>query len=106
MPDWLAAVDFDQPHNLYNAFEAVWWTVVAVALACRPTPARASRYRWALVAVLLAFAASDVWELKTGAWWRPWPLCVLKFACGGGGSALAVFWWRAERDGDAPSPEG
>ncbi|NNJ27557.1 hypothetical protein [Alienimonas chondri] len=101
MFEWLAGVDFDQPHNLYNAFEAGLWSAVAVALACRPTPARASGYRWALVAVLLAFAASDIWELKTGAWWRPWPLCVLKFACGGGGSLLALLWWRAEREAPA-----
>ena len=99
MPDWLAAVDFGQPHNLYNAFEAGLWTAVALALACRPTPPRARRYRWGLVAVLLAFAASDVWELNTGAWWRPWPLCALKFACGGGGSLLALRWWQAERGG-------
>jgi hypothetical protein len=97
MFDWLSEVRWDESHNLYNGVETVWWTVVAVALACRPTPPRASGYRWALVVVLLAFAASDVWELKTGAWWRPWPLCVLKFACGGGGSLLALLWWRAER---------
>ena len=100
MPDWLAAVDFAEPKNAYNAFEAVFWCAVAAALACRPTPRRASAYRWALVGVLLAFGASGtgttVWELKTGAWWRPWPLCALKFACGGGGSALALLWRRAE----------
>ena len=103
MPDWLAAVDFSQPHNLYNAVEAVWWSVVAVALAFRPTPPRAGGYRWGLVAVLAAFAASDVWELKTGAWWRPWPLCALKFACGGGGSLLALLWFWAERKTAAPT---
>ena len=66
MPDWLAAVDFAQSHNLYNAVEAVWWSVVAVALALRPTPPRASRLRWGLVAVLAAFAASDVGNSKRG----------------------------------------
>ena len=97
MPGWLTSVDFSQPHNAYNAFEAGLWVAVAAALACRRTPRRAAVYKWLLVVTLVAFGASDVWELKTGAWWRPWPLCVLKFACGGGGSALALLWWRAER---------
>jgi len=108
MFDWLAKVRWDESHNQYNAFEAVWWTLVALLLACRPTPRRASGFRWALVGTLLVFAASDVWELKTGAWWRPWPLAVLKFACGGGASLFALLWWRAERGeprSDEPAKE-
>lgn len=97
MPARLAAVDFTQPHNLYNAVEAGLWWVVAGILLLRRTPRPAWGWRAGLCGVLAVFGASDVWELFTGAWWRPWPLAALKFACGGAGCLLALAWWRCER---------
>ena len=99
VPDFLTRLDWSDPKNLYNAFEAVWWCVVAGLLLARRTPPRSRGWRNATAAILFVFGLSDVVELWSGAWWTPWWLCVLKFACGGGGSFCAVMWWRSERAG-------
>jgi hypothetical protein len=36
---------------------------------------------------LVLFGISDLIEIFTGAWWRPWPLLMLKGCC------LAGFLW-------------
>ncbi len=69
-------------HSVGNAIEAVLWFVVAaillVARIRRPTSGR--EYGIAVVA-LIAFGLSDVVEIQTGAWWRPWWLLVWKSGC-------------------------
>jgi hypothetical protein len=40
--------------------------------------------------VLVAFGFSDVVEIQTGAWWRPWWLLVWKGACL---LAMLGMWW-------------
>lgn len=86
----------------FNGVEVVWWTGLAVFLWAqrRRTPrALRSLSAWAIL-LLLLMAISEVIELRTGAWWRPWWLAVWKFTCGG---LLGVFvlrawmWWRANR---------
>lgn len=86
----------------FNGIEVVWWTGLAIFLWIRrrQTPrALRSLSGWAILFLLL-MAISEVIELQTGAWWRPWWLAVWKFTCGG---LLGVFvlrawlWWRANR---------
>jgi len=42
----------------------------------------------------LAFAGTDLVEMQTGAWWRPWWLLVWKAACVGVLVTLAIQHYR------------
>ena len=69
--------------DTYNAFEAGLWAVLAVVVAFRYRRSVAGLRRVAAVTsvLLMLFAVSDVIEMHTGAWWRPWPLLVFKGIC-------------------------
>jgi len=69
--------------DAYNAFEVALWTVLGVVVAIRHRRSKSRLRRVAALAtgLLFLFAVSDVIEMQTGAWWRPWPLLVLKGAC-------------------------
>jgi hypothetical protein len=69
--------------TVFNAIEAVWWFACGGLMwrfsqrhAIHRTLARCTAI------ALLTFGASDVIEVFTGAWWRPWWLAVIKIACG------------------------
>jgi hypothetical protein len=78
----------------FNTFEAGLWTLFAVVTALIGHRVRGLTrpVQILLVLLFLAFGASDVAELSTGAWWRPWWLLLWKAACLAGflGCALAV----------------
>jgi len=83
--------------DAYNAFEAALWAMLAVVVAIRYRHAVAGLRRVAAIAsvLLVLFAISDVIEMQTGAWWRPWPLLLLKGIC-----LVGLIWcfrslWRA-----------
>ena len=68
------------PVAAFNLLEAVWWT--AMAAVCW----RKGRGEWktvgrAATGWLLLFAVTEVIEFRTGAWWNPWWLAVIKAAC-------------------------
>ncbi|MBI3416423.1 MAG: hypothetical protein HY043_14100 [Verrucomicrobia bacterium] len=68
---------------VFNNFEAGFWFVIALVLACR---AWRSEPRVKRVGMFAAFAfgvfgVSDLIEAHTGAWWRPWWLFVMKATC-------------------------
>ncbi len=67
----------------YNGFEAALWAVLAIIVAIRYRHAVAGlRRTGAITSVLLVmFAISDVIEMYTGAWWKPWSLMLLKVFC-------------------------
>ncbi len=73
-----------------NYCEAGLWAAIAVCFLCfalrRPGAVRGRLFLVALT--FLAFGASDVVEVRTGAWWRPWWLLAWKAAC------LAVLLWQ------------
>ena len=51
----------------------------------------------------LVFGLSDIMEVRTGAWWKPWPLLALKAAC----ICVMLVLLRAytrERNSEASSP--
>jgi len=68
--------------SIFNVFEAFLWMVIAVTLLVIAARHRSVRGRAIPASVVfLLFAGSDVMELQTGAWWRPWWLFVWKAAC-------------------------
>jgi succinate-acetate transporter protein len=68
---------------IFNRCEAALWGLVAIALFVRAfRDRRALRGTWVFLAIAFAaFSVSDVIELRSSAWWRPWWLLVLKVAC-------------------------
>jgi hypothetical protein len=69
--------------ELFNYCEAVLWFVlgVVVVIAARKQSAAVRRKASVAFVAFLAFGVSDLIEVRTGAWWTPWWLFVLKAAC-------------------------
>ena len=71
-------------HQTANALEAVFWAVIGCILIWRalrrPSPSLRNRLGIAGIA-FFTFGLSDVIEITTGAWWRPWWLFAMKAAC-------------------------
>ncbi len=69
-------------HEVVNYIEAGLWGLIAVAFmvtGIRRSDQRATCLIAALV--FLAFGLSDLVEVRTGAWWRPWWLLAWKALC-------------------------
>ena len=66
-----------------NVFEVFWWTGCGVLVLTKTlrSGARTPRRAYFLAATFVLFGLSDVVELQTGAWWRPWWLLVWKAIC-------------------------
>jgi hypothetical protein len=87
-----------------NLLEAVLWFAVAVALLAAAWRGPSSRRKilMILAAAFAAFGASDLIEMRTGAWWRPPWLLAMKGAC------VAVFvlcFWQYLRSRDTRTSE-
>ena len=66
----------------FNALEACLWTLLGTMLVYRAARQPEFRTRFLLAAVgFFAFAGSELMEMQTGAWWRPWWLLAWKAAC-------------------------
>ena len=61
-------------HGWGNLIEAGVWFVVAGVVAWRAK-------RPGLAVAVMLFGVSDLVEIWSGAWWRPWWLLVWKAAC-------------------------
>ena len=71
-------------HQIVNAGEAVLWSVIGSGFLWRAVRngKSKSRSRCLIAAVaFLMFGLSDVIEIRTGAWWRPWWLLLIKAVC-------------------------
>jgi hypothetical protein len=69
-------------HGLGNAIEAVvWWFLAGCVLVAAYRKPLHRRSCLTVAIALLLFGCSDVVEISTGAWWRPWWLLVWKAAC-------------------------
>ena len=66
-------------HAVFNEAEALLWFVIALVLALRLRMGRP--WRWLLPLAFAVFGVSDLIEVRTGAWWDPWWLLVMKAAC-------------------------
>lgn len=67
----------------FNHCEAALWLLVAVVFLFKSWRARAPLRRVLMILgiAFLAFSVSDMIEAKTGSWWDPPWLLVLKAAC-------------------------
>jgi hypothetical protein len=70
-------------HFWFNACEAAFWVVVGAVVIVRSRAAPSRVRRVGLIAGLafFAFAGTDLVELRTGAWYRPWWLLVYNALC-------------------------
>jgi hypothetical protein len=66
-----------------NLIEAGLWFCISAVMAAKWLHApQQLRTTFALLAIsFLIFGVSDLIESRTGAWWRPWWLLVMKGAC-------------------------
>jgi hypothetical protein len=70
---------FDQ---LFNLGEGLLWLVIAFMITIRTVRSKSGRRIGFGAAVSFAlFGVSDFIEMRTGAWYSPWPLLLLKAAC-------------------------
>jgi hypothetical protein len=67
----------------FDAIEAVLWVIIGIAVLVRSRNASGRLRHVGLVAGLafFAFAGTDLVELRTGAWYRPWWLLVYNVLC-------------------------
>ncbi len=86
-----------------QAEAAVWWLIAAVFAWCAwsQTGVKRRQCLQALV-VFFAFGLSDLVEIRTGAWWRPWWLLLWKTAC-----VVAMVWllWSTRKKGSEGAGE-
>jgi len=92
----------------FNAFESVFWIVIGLVVYWRSHRlSGASRKVGAVAAAaFFLFGVSDVFEIASGAWWRPWPLLLLKVACVAVLAGCLAARKRAWRGGGANVPDG
>lgn len=75
----------------FNLFEAVLWFAMAAAIPfikfADTKPDQSSSFvltpgqRLGLSLTLILFGTSDLIEIKSGSWWSPWWLLLLKTGC-------------------------
>lgn len=71
-------------HQTVNSVEALLWGSIGGIFIWQAIRNRSSIHRnrcWITAMAFLAFGLSDVIEITTGAWWRPWWLFATKAAC-------------------------
>lgn len=73
--------------EIFNQCEAVLWFVIAVGIGCRIRRLAWVNVYWLLPPAFFVFGISDVIESRTGTFWDPWWLLVMKVAC------VMVFMW-------------
>jgi hypothetical protein len=64
-----------------NYIEAGLWTLIGAGFFLYAGLKRGSATSRVTASAFLIFALSDVIETRTGAWWRPWWLLVMKSSC-------------------------
>ncbi len=76
-----------------NVAEAVVWFVFAARYGWQIRTAKAAMIRWMAFGALvfLLFGFSDLVEIQTGGWWKPWWLLLWKSLCILG---IIIFAWK------------
>lgn len=98
--DPLAALRF---FEIANYAEAAFWAVVAVGFAWAAVrrTGQVGRECYLAAVTFLLFGFSDVVEVQTGAWYRPWWLLVWKGLCVLSIARLLAVYVRYRRGQDA-----
>ena len=85
--------------RMLNLIEAGFWIVLGFAAMLWPRAGREQRRIGRFIGLwLIIFGLSDLVEMSTGAWYRPWWLLVWKALCLLM-LALGIYWDRASRRG-------
>lgn len=66
---------------VFNSVEAIFWITVGFIVWRRSLGSVHQRLGRIAAAWFGLFGLSDIWEVFSGAWWRPWPLFALKAIC-------------------------
>lgn len=77
--------------QIFNLIESAWWTLLGAWILYRPPQSFIFLHHRTLAASLFLFGLSDLIELWSGAWWRPWWLLLLKLSCGAAISVLILL---------------
>lgn len=88
-------------HQIANLAEAVLWGAIGAGFLWQAIRTETSRTRTRCLfaaATFLVFGLTDVIEITTGAWWRPWWLLLMKAVCVIALVALYVDHRRSARD--------
>ena len=71
--------------TIFNFYEAILWFIIGLALLATAIFDKSkSLYKANLIVsafFFFAFGISDLIEMQTGAWWRPFGLLILKGTC-------------------------
>ncbi len=68
--------------TIFNCFEAVFWMTIGFAVFQKSRVAsRHDRLGRIAAFWFVLFGVSDIFEVFTGAWYRPWPLLLFKAVC-------------------------
>ena len=74
--------NLETPFGLANLAEAILWLVIALIFAIVAFRTHGSKSNIILAFIAFAlFGISDLVEIGTGAWWRPFELLALKAGC-------------------------
>lgn len=91
----------------FNGIEAALWLAMAIVvlLRYRRSSVGTRRIAHGTSAFLALFAASDLIEIHTGAWWRPVSLLILKGVCLIALAAgFGLLWRRSTAKPDGKNP--
>jgi hypothetical protein len=72
------------PEGTFNFIESLVWFAVALTFLFNVKGKKISanqRLSWLLGGLFVVFGISDLIEIKTGGWWKPWWLFLLKAVC-------------------------
>jgi hypothetical protein len=74
--------NLENPFGLANLAEAILWLVIALIFAIVAFRTQGAKSNVILACIAFAlFGISDLFEIGTGAWWRPFELLALKAGC-------------------------
>lgn len=67
---------------IFNSFEAIFWIAIGIVVFRKSWQSH-RRHRLGVTAAVwfVLFGISDIFEVFSGAWWRPWPLLAYKAIC-------------------------
>lgn len=88
-------------HVSFNSVEVlVWWSAaVYVGVKSRRLCGADRRVAAAATVFFVAFGVSDVWEIFTGTWFRPFGLLALKTVCAAVFVACLGYYRQSRRKG-------
>jgi hypothetical protein len=88
--------DISSMLHVFNIIEAAFWLFLGMVFVRLGLKANGRKQRRCYLAALLfmLFAGTDIVELWTGAWWKPWWLFVWNGSCLVAFVLLAGSYWR------------